>query len=168
MTDTPMTVHVAEMRLRQYGERTSTWSTATYNDGTEKALHEIALTLAAEVERLHNDVTGACLARHEEEQENTRLRLAWQSARQGRKHLRDAVSAGPALPWAAVMAEEDLHLFLNDLASAAINRWHSDPCVPNRETLQLVEEACARWRTPGGYRSDAAEIPAAFPKEATS
>lgn len=42
----------AEIRLAQYGQRTSTWSTATYNDGTEKALHEIALGLKAEVDRL--------------------------------------------------------------------------------------------------------------------
>ncbi|SCD37697.1 hypothetical protein GA0115253_1002212 [Streptomyces sp. Termitarium-T10T-6] len=52
MTDTPMTPDAALARLRQYGERTSTWSTATYNDGTEKALHQIAVTLAGEVERL--------------------------------------------------------------------------------------------------------------------
>ncbi|MFD7868019.1 hypothetical protein [Streptomyces sp. NPDC059783] len=51
MTDTPMTPDAALTRLRQYGERTSAWSTATYNDGTEKALHEIALTLAAEVQQ---------------------------------------------------------------------------------------------------------------------
>ncbi|WP_148838413.1 hypothetical protein [Streptomyces sp. sk2.1] len=48
----PMTPDAALTRLRQYGERTSTWSTATYNDGVEKALHEIALALAAEVDRL--------------------------------------------------------------------------------------------------------------------
>ncbi|MFE7395674.1 hypothetical protein [Streptomyces sp. NPDC057557] len=47
----PMTPDAALARLRQYGERTSTWSTATYNDGTEKALHGIALTLAAELEQ---------------------------------------------------------------------------------------------------------------------
>ncbi|THA22746.1 hypothetical protein E6R18_32895 [Streptomyces sp. A1277] len=51
MTDTPMTPDAALTRLRQYGELTSTWSTATYNDGTEKALHEIALTLATEVQQ---------------------------------------------------------------------------------------------------------------------
>ncbi|MFF5422131.1 hypothetical protein, partial [Streptomyces misionensis] len=48
----PMTPDVALTRLQQYGERTSTWSTATYNDDAEKALHEIALTLATEVDRL--------------------------------------------------------------------------------------------------------------------
>ncbi|MGW2844413.1 hypothetical protein [Streptomyces sp. NPDC001274] len=47
-----MTPDVALARLQQYGERTSTWSTATYDSGTERALHEIALTLAAEVDRL--------------------------------------------------------------------------------------------------------------------
>ncbi|MGW5291497.1 hypothetical protein [Streptomyces bacillaris] len=52
MTDTPMTLDVALARLRQYGERTTGWSTATYNDGTEKALHQIAVSLAAEVARL--------------------------------------------------------------------------------------------------------------------
>ncbi|MEE1774495.1 hypothetical protein PUR34_41570 [Streptomyces sp. JV185] len=46
-----MTPDAALIRLRQYGERTSTWSTATHNDGTEKALHGIALTLAAELEQ---------------------------------------------------------------------------------------------------------------------
>ncbi|WP_089117104.1 hypothetical protein [Streptomyces sp. SS07] len=52
MTDTPMTPDAALARLRQYGESTSTWSTATYNGGTEKALHQIAVSLAGEVERL--------------------------------------------------------------------------------------------------------------------
>ncbi|MFE9363721.1 hypothetical protein ACFYNN_13070 [Streptomyces sp. NPDC006978] len=48
----PTAVGAALVRLRQYGERTSTWSTATYGSGAEKALHETALTLAAEVDRL--------------------------------------------------------------------------------------------------------------------
>ncbi|MEU9849301.1 hypothetical protein [Streptomyces sp. NPDC047985] len=47
-----MTPDTALSRLRQYGERTSTWSTATYDTGTEKALHEIALALATEADRL--------------------------------------------------------------------------------------------------------------------
>jgi hypothetical protein len=41
----------AEIRLAQYADR-GTWTTATYNDGTQKALHEIALGLKAEVDRL--------------------------------------------------------------------------------------------------------------------
>lgn len=55
--DTPMTPDMALTRLRQYGESTSTWSTATYNDGTEKALHQIAVSLAREVERLRATLT---------------------------------------------------------------------------------------------------------------
>ncbi|GAP46918.1 hypothetical protein [Streptomyces azureus] len=46
----------AEVRLAQYGERTSTWSTATYNDGAEKALHEIALGLKVEIDRLRAEL----------------------------------------------------------------------------------------------------------------
>jgi hypothetical protein len=49
----------AEIRLAQYGQRTSTWSTATYNDGTEKALHEIALGLKAEVDRLRAELAAS-------------------------------------------------------------------------------------------------------------
>jgi len=51
-TATPMTPDVARVRLAQYGERTKTWSTATYDNGTERALHEIALTLRAEADEL--------------------------------------------------------------------------------------------------------------------
>ncbi|MFE9736189.1 hypothetical protein ACFYO9_37685 [Streptomyces sp. NPDC005863] len=42
----------AEARLAQYGERTKTWSTATYDTGTERALHQIALELKGELDRL--------------------------------------------------------------------------------------------------------------------
>ncbi|GLP64263.1 hypothetical protein TUSST3_08830 [Streptomyces sp. TUS-ST3] len=54
MTDQPTNQQLtpAEIRLAQYGERTSTWSTAAYDSGTEKALHEIALGLKAEIDRL--------------------------------------------------------------------------------------------------------------------
>ncbi|WP_322501770.1 hypothetical protein TR631_33605 [Streptomyces rochei] len=65
---------------------------------------------------------------------------------------------GSALPWAHAMSDGDLHLFLDDLVGAAMNRWRTEPdgtSVPDRETLALVEEACARWRTPGeGNRLD--------------
>ncbi|WP_433341640.1 hypothetical protein [Streptomyces sp. CA-253872] len=48
----PLTPDAALARLAQYGERTSTWSTATYADGTERALADIARALAGEVTRL--------------------------------------------------------------------------------------------------------------------
>jgi hypothetical protein len=54
MTTTPPTNQQpipAEIRLAQYGDR-STWSTATYDSGTEKSLHEIALELKAELDRV--------------------------------------------------------------------------------------------------------------------
>lgn len=49
----------AEIRLAQYAQRPKTWSTATYDNGTEKALHEIALGLKAEIDRLRADLTTA-------------------------------------------------------------------------------------------------------------
>ena len=61
----------------------------------------------------------------------------------------------PALPWAHTMDDHDLHLFLDDLVSAALGRWQSAPNIPDREVLAAVEQACANWRTPGqGLRSD--------------
>ncbi|TRV72578.1 hypothetical protein FKN01_29765 [Streptomyces sp. 130] len=98
----PMTLAAALVRLRQYGERTSTWSTATYNDGTEKALHEIALTLAAEVDKLSNELTGANLTHWEDEQDHARLRLALESARRGRRKARERT--------AKVIAERDAQI----------------------------------------------------------
>jgi hypothetical protein len=65
------------------------------------------------------------------------------------------LETGRVLPWAAAMSDEDLHGFLNDLLSAAMGRWQSDPDVPDRDVLAAIETACADWRTPGqGYRSD--------------
>ncbi|WP_062214730.1 hypothetical protein [Streptomyces sp. NBRC 109706] len=54
----PLTAGQALVRLSQYRERTSTWSTATYNDGTERALADIAGALATEVERLRAITDG--------------------------------------------------------------------------------------------------------------
>lgn len=58
----------AEIRLAQYGQRTKTWSTATHDNGTEKALHEIALGLKAEIDRLRNELA------EEKASHNPRLR----------------------------------------------------------------------------------------------
>lgn len=57
-----MTPEAALVRLRQYGERTSTWSTATYASGTERTLHQIAHTLAGELDRVRADQDGAIRA----------------------------------------------------------------------------------------------------------
>lgn len=111
MTTTPMTLAAALVRLRQHGERTSTWSTATYNDGTEKALHEIALTLAAEVDRLSDELTGRSLALYEEELDTDRLRFALASAKRGRRELRARVAeleANPALEYVLELVKTSL------------------------------------------------------------
>ena len=169
---------------------------------------------------VEEELTGVNLALWEEVEAYARLRLALESARRGRRELRDRVAeleaqrdrrrvrlvalqndalnmrgslspmgedrkvpfplgetltpavewlisrvaeleAGPALPWAAAMDDGDLHLFLDDLVSAALNRWQSEPDVPDRVTLAEIEKACAGWRTPGqGFRSDEPEVSA--------
>lgn len=55
---TPLTVDAALVRLGQYREHAITWSTASYNDDTERALYRIAEALAAEIERLRAEVAG--------------------------------------------------------------------------------------------------------------
>lgn len=42
----------ARVQLARYAERTKTWSTATYDSGTERALHGMAVALAAEADAL--------------------------------------------------------------------------------------------------------------------
>jgi hypothetical protein len=71
---------------------------------------------------------------------------------------RPAVSR-PALPWAHAMSDHDLHGFLDDLVSAAMGRWRSEPEVPDRTVLADIERVCADWRTPGaGHRLDGSEF----------
>lgn len=67
-----------------------------------------------------------------------------------------------ALPWAHAMPDGDLSGFLDDLVSAALNRWRTDAGgpVPDRVTLADIERVCREWRTPGmGYRSDPEPVP---------
>lgn len=60
-----------------------------------------------------------------------------------------------ALPWAHAMDDGDLSMFLDDLVSAAMGRWRSDPDIPNRTVLADIEKACTDWREPRkGLRSD--------------
>ncbi|WP_119581530.1 hypothetical protein [Streptomyces europaeiscabiei] len=48
-----------------------------------------------------------------------------------------------ALPWAALMDDDDLAEFLNELGEAAIR------CLNPREALAEVERACGTWRLIG-------------------
>jgi hypothetical protein len=76
---------------------------------------------------------------------------------------------GPALPWAHAMSDHDLHGFLDDLVSAAMGRWRSEPEVPDREVLADIEKVCAEWRTPGlGLRLDGSEFDGAVVRLAPS
>ncbi|MFJ9101351.1 hypothetical protein ACIRJM_23120 [Streptomyces sp. NPDC102405] len=74
-TTTEQQLTPAEIRLAQYGER-GTWSNATYGDGTEKALHEIAIGLKAEVDRLRSRVAELVEER----------RLEWQTSHARNPH----------------------------------------------------------------------------------
>lgn len=60
MSTKPLNVHAALVRLREYGEQTSTYSTRA-----ERALHEIATVLADEVVRLRG--WAACRERCDDE-----------------------------------------------------------------------------------------------------
>ena len=137
------------------------------------------------LDQVEDELTGANLSLYEEELLTERLRWALASAKRGRSRLRaqvaallaerhetnqaldDAVqelraNAGLALPWAASMDDGDLSLFLNDMVSAAMGRWRSEPEVPDRTVLADIEKVCADWRTPGeGLRGDADDEAAA-------
>ncbi|MFD7861809.1 hypothetical protein [Streptomyces sp. NPDC059783] len=52
---------------------------------------KVARWLDPQADQLRSDVTGACLARWEEEQGNARLRLALKSAQRGRRMVRERV-----------------------------------------------------------------------------
>lgn len=52
----------------------------------------------------------------------------------------------PALPWAALMDDEDLREFLGDLGSAVLDYYRSEPSVSDREVLVSIERVCAEWR----------------------
>lgn len=47
---------------------------------------------------------------------------------------------GPVFPWAALMDDEDLHDFLDELAASAITH------ASNAKALSEVEATCGRWR----------------------
>lgn len=99
---------------------------------------------AAELTQLHNNVTGACLARWEEEQDNARLRLALASAQRGRRKLRARVTElEAASPWERAVAG------LNALADADIAFWiEPDGHISGPFGDEHIEwdQAAARWR----------------------
>ncbi|MFM9777050.1 hypothetical protein [Streptomyces scabiei] len=148
------TLTPAEVRLSQYAQ-----PPRVFESSTEQALFQIACALRDTLEETRDQRNAARLKVLGLEEERHSTNEALDDAVQELRRR----ETGPALPWAHTMPDDDLSGFLNDLVSAAVNRWQSDPEVPDRETLAAVEKACAEWRTPGqGYRSDEdepAEVP---------
>lgn len=128
----PMTLAEALVRLQQYGERTSTWSTATYDSGAEKALHQIAVTLVAEVSRLSDDLTGANLALSEEEQDVKRARFAAQLARKRAFDLRSERDA--FADWADTLAYKVAPV-------EVLGRYGEEGKYPWGDALELITPA---------------------------
>jgi len=99
---------------------------------------------AAEREQLRNDITGACLARWEEEQENARLRLAWKSAQRGRRQLRARLAE-----YERPADEDPIRYTLTEQAQAT----EVHPSVTSWQ-LEVLESGCW-WGT--GLRTDSRE-----------
>lgn len=133
----PQALSAAEVRLSQYGEQRG-----TYGSASEKALYHIALDLRKELSgqrayeqrlREQHDLDVAELNR-------LRARVAELLAE---RHSTNEAPDGkypPALPWAALMDDEDRADFLDELAAAATTLADSEV------VLAEVEKACATWR----------------------
>lgn len=164
----------AEIRLAQYGQRTSTWSTATYNDGTEKALHEIALGLKAEVDRLR-----AALAKEErlhgdtiddrDRAQDAADKLAYTVAPEGviGEHTADNCPWTNALDLITPKAEVD-RLRARQLTASEYNAaWHAvegaagqEGADPGTVLHAVLDRLGIEWQTaayPAAARTSAAE-----------
>jgi len=87
---------------------------------------------AAELQQVEEDLTGAYLARWEEEQDNARLRLALKSAQRGRKRLRARVAE----------LEQERHTTNNAVAEAHIALAAADepePDTPGRRAADAIQ-----------------------------
>lgn len=116
---------------------------------SERRADAVLAVRDAELERLRAEVAALLAERHST---NEALDDAVRALRARR-------GDSAALPWAHAMSDHDLHGFLDDLVSAAMGRWQSDPEVPDRTVLANVERVCATWRTPGlGNRLDGSEF----------
>jgi hypothetical protein len=122
--------------------------------GAEPAIAEEMAELGRRLDAVHDLCDAA--EQQAERWEHPLPVPAWvEQVRKAADGTAPASTHRPALPWAHVMDDYDLHLFLDDLVSAAMGRWRSDPDIPDRQVLADVEKACADWRTPGqGPRSD--------------
>ncbi|MFJ2819101.1 hypothetical protein [Streptomyces sp. NPDC087294] len=136
-SQTPMTAMDTRTRLEQYGARTSTWSTATYNDGTEKTVHEIALALLAEAERLEaernafrdqrNEVFSTNRQLHAQVEESGRARLRAENDTRTARREADTLRARVAELEAALTAPWD---------EAETEAQHAPPAADEGQPLE--------------------------------
>jgi hypothetical protein len=131
----PLSPEVALLRLAQYGERTSTWSTATYNDGSEKALYEIALTLADRVAEL------------EAERHSTNEALDDAVKALAEKNERIADLEESPLAWAE-------HLDLKSLDNLLISLSQATEYEPMSGVICEIHEVLAGFRTAADARAE--------------
>jgi hypothetical protein len=113
-------------------------------------------TIAEEMAYLSNSLDAVLSLCHETRRTGS-LGVTPEAVEQAAAGEWTAATPRPALPWAHVMDDGDLSMFLDDLISAALGRWQTDAegPIPDRVTLAAIEKACQDWRTPGhGLRGD--------------
>ncbi|MFD6128663.1 hypothetical protein ACFWC2_14315 [Streptomyces diastaticus] len=133
MTTEPLTPDAALVRLRQYGERTQTWSTATYNNGTELALHQIATTLGTEVTRLRGELDNrssqyaeAAAALAEEVLRSGKRIREHDADREEMEHLRSQLAAADT----SVVCDAEGHAIPHSPGCPDVARAEAAPPVP--------------------------------------
>ncbi|MEU0808759.1 hypothetical protein [Streptomyces sp. NPDC005970] len=121
---------VAASIVRTWGDRHAEPDdeTASTADAGAQLARAVPLLLAevtrlrAELNHAHDDRTGACLARWEEEQDNARLRLALASAQRGRQEARTRIAEldRATRAFEALMAKHDKAKAERDRVLAAL------------------------------------------------
>jgi hypothetical protein len=117
---------------------------------------------AAEARQLRDDITGACLARYEEEQENARLRLAWKSARERAEAYGQAIQRHVADrdSWKGWAKEAQAEVARLRVEAQSVQRLDEVATARGREANRLmirVAELEAERHSTNEALSDAAE-----------
>ncbi|RZF02914.1 hypothetical protein [Streptomyces albidoflavus] len=130
----PLTPDAALVRLSLYGERTKTWSTATHDTGTERALHEIATTLGAEVTRLRVELAArtsqyaeAAAALAEEVLRSGKRIREHDADREEMEHLRSQLAAADT----SVVCDAEGHAIPHSPSCPDAARVETAPSVPS-------------------------------------
>lgn len=166
---------VAASIIRSWGDRHAEPNdeTASVADAGAQLARAVPLLLdevtrlRAELNQAHDDRTGACLARWEEEQDNARLRLALASAQRGRQEARTRIAELERMnlePIAAALAER----FATDNNTAEGMRyrfegpdgWPASRDVTPAEAAQVAIDAIRELR---GGEPGAVSTPCSVP-----